>query len=146
MSTDELYATLNAKLPREAIATRQQAGTTLAYIEAWYAIDMANQIFGHLSWDKHIHHLNMVDLEEVEGPRGKQWRCYYTCHLRVHVRHENQVKFTDDVGYGSGISKQKGDAIEGAVKEAVSDAVKLCLKDLGYQFGLALYDKEKKGV
>jgi DNA repair and recombination protein RAD52 len=51
-----------------------------------------------------------------------------------------------DVGFGSGFAKMIGDAIEGATKEAVTDALKRCLRTFGHPFGLALYDKERAHV
>jgi recombination DNA repair RAD52 pathway protein len=53
----------------------------------------------------------------------------------------SDVGFGDAVDYsGSTISVQ-----ELAMKEAVSDAVKRALKNLGDQFGLGLYDAERRG-
>jgi hypothetical protein len=67
---------------------------------------------------------------------------YYTCIVRVTVG--DVVR--EDVGFGSGYGKKAGDAIEGATKEAVTDALKRCLRTFGSQFGLALYDKERANV
>jgi recombination DNA repair RAD52 pathway protein len=47
----------------------------------------------------------------------------------------------EDVGYGDGFGKNYGEATELAAKEAVSDAMKRCLRMFGDPFGLVLYEK-----
>jgi recombination DNA repair RAD52 pathway protein len=52
-----------------------------------------------------------------------------------------------DVGYGDGSDKTNpGKAHELAAKEAVTDALKRCAKNLGMSMGLALYDKTQENV
>jgi recombination DNA repair RAD52 pathway protein len=52
-----------------------------------------------------------------------------------------------DYGYGDGSDKFKiGKAHELAVKEAVTDGIKRCAKNLGMSMGLALYDKTQENV
>jgi ribosomal protein S5 len=51
-----------------------------------------------------------------------------------------------DVGFGSGFAKMVGDAIEGATKEAATDALKRAARTFGNIFGLALYDKSRANV
>jgi hypothetical protein len=51
-----------------------------------------------------------------------------------------------DVGFGSGFAKGVGDAIEGATKEAATDALKRAARTFGNIFGLALYDKSRANV
>ena len=49
----------------------------------------------------------------------------------------------EDVGYGVGNSYNGfGDAFESAAKEAVTDALKRCLRSFGNAFGNCLYDKD----
>ena len=52
----------------------------------------------------------------------------------------------EGTGYGSGIAKDLGDAIESALKEAETDAMKRALMTFGNPFGLALYDKTQASV
>jgi hypothetical protein len=49
--------------------------------------------------------------------------------------------FREDVGYGCGENPKKGQAIEKAKKEAVSDARKRALRLFGDALGNCLYDK-----
>ena len=141
--SDKIKEMLDAPLPRSAIHTRKQAGTTLAYVEGWWIIQKANEIFGYDGWETKLVNLRQVDLSSYEKGGRDMWRCTYTCEMSMEV-HKSTVH--QDVGVGTGFSSQAGDAIEGACKEAVTDALKRCARHWGNQFGLALYDKKKEGV
>lgn len=141
--SDKIKEMLDAPLPRSAIHTRKQAGTTLAYVEGWWIIQKANEIFGYDGWETTLVNLKQVDLSSYEKNGREMWRCTYTCEMSMEV-HKSTVH--QDVGVGTGFSSQAGDAIEGACKEAVTDALKRCARHWGNQFGLALYDKKKEGV
>ena len=54
--------------------------------------------------------------------------------------------FHEDVGCGEGIAARRGQALDSAKKSAVTDAEKRCLRHWGNQFGLCLYDPQKRGV
>ena len=49
-------------------------------------------------------------------------------------------------GSGHGLGLSLGEAHESAIKEAETDAMKRALMTFGNPFGLALYDREKRGV
>jgi len=51
-----------------------------------------------------------------------------------------------DHGAGHGIDRDKGLALESAIKEACTDALKRCAKSYGNVLGLALYDREQRNV
>lgn len=112
------------------------------YIEGWHAIAEANRIFGFDGWSY------TIDLTRDDVSLGKdrdgndQWQAAYTCVCTVTAGGVTR----QDVGFGSGFSKMVGDAIEGATKEAATDALKRCLRTFGHPFGLALYDKERANV
>jgi DNA repair and recombination protein RAD52 len=112
------------------------------YIEGWHAIAEANRIFGHGGWSYTITSLSKDALENVEKDGKTQWQAAYTCVVRVEVG--DVVR--EDVGFGSGFAAQIGDAVEGATKEAVTDALKRALRTFGWPFGLALYDKSRDHV
>lgn len=113
------------------------------YIEGWHAIAEANRIFGHDGWSYAPVSLEQVSLVEgVDGKGKPQWQAAYTCLVRVSAIGVERT----DVGFGSGFAKQVGDAVEGATKEAVTDALKRCLRTFGHPFGLALYDKARTHV
>jgi DNA recombination protein Rad52 len=112
------------------------------YIEGWHAINEANRIFGFDGWSYSID-LCRDDLREATDSKGNsQWQAAYTCICTVQAGGVSR----QDVGFGSGFSKNIGDAIEGATKEAVTDALKRCLRTFGNVFGLALYDKGRANV
>ncbi len=108
------------------------------YIEGWRVIDEANRIFGFDGWTRQT-----VDMIETNRDKvGDKWQVGYRCKVRV----EAGGICRDGSGFGTGISKQLGDAIESAVKEAETDATKRALMTFGNPFGLALYDKTKSNV
>lgn len=112
------------------------------YLEGWHVINEANRIFGFDGWSYHVE-LTKNAVEKVKKADGsEQWQAAYTCVCAVTVGDA----FRQDVGFGSGFAKQIGDAIEGATKEATTDALKRALRTFGNQFGLALYDKERSNV
>ena len=142
---DEQIKLLEQEPPKDALSTRQQAGITLTYIEGWYAIQKANEIFGAGGWSREIVYLKEVNREQKEipqrnnNPTKTRYDVSYTCECRVIV---NDCS-SSDVGYGIGQSYQGyGDAVESATKEAVTDALKRCLRSFGNAFGNCLYDKQ----
>jgi len=109
------------------------------YLEGWHVINELNRVFGFDGWSYTVD-LTRDALEEDDG-KG-QWQAAYTCICTLTV---GDVK-RQDVGFGSGFAKQIGDAIEGATKEATTDALKRCARTFGNVFGLALYDKSRANV
>lgn len=136
---------LNDAIPKNAISQRSQSGTTLSYVEGWYVIDRLNQIFGALNWEKTIMSTNCVQAEQYKNRENKElWKVGYTCSVSLTIRTDGLItKTTEDFGFGQGIDADLGKAHESAIKEAVTDALKRCAKDLGMSFGLELYSKGK---
>lgn len=146
--TPEQTAVLTAPLDKAKVATREQGGKTLSYIEAWHAIAEANRIFGFGCWDRET-----VELRQLGEPRvtqdkyGKdQMRVGYSARVRITVRAGDTVIVREGCGFGSGIDKDTDQAHESALKEAESDAMKRALMTFGNPFGLALYDKTQANV
>jgi len=134
---------LTAPLDKARVATREQGGKTLSYIEAWHAIAEANRIFGFGQWDRET-----VELRQLGEPRdvsGKM-RVGYSARVRITVRAGDTVIIREGCGFGSGIDKDADQAHESALKEAESDAMKRALMTFGNAFGLALYDKTQANV
>jgi DNA recombination protein Rad52 len=144
---------LQAKLNGSAVKSRKQAGRELSYIEGWHAIDEANRIFGYDAWDRELVTVKessreLVELQSDRGPY-KQWRVSYIATVRIIVyAGTDRIVKRDGTGYGSGMGKPEalGDAIESAIKEAETDAMKRALMTFGNPFGLALYDKTQENV
>lgn len=143
MNWDEIKPALDAKLNPAHVRPPSQFGPKGDYLEGWFVIQEANRIFGHGGWSYVIKGLTENSLKEGKNSKGDmQWQAAYTCIVTVTVG--DVVR--EDVGFGSGFAKQIGDAIEGATKEAVTDALKRALRTFGNPFGLALYDKSRANV
>lgn len=136
-------AELEKPLDARNVSERQQSGRRLSYIEGWHAIAEANRIFGFDGWQRETIEMREVrPPEHVKTERSTTWRVGYICKVRVTVG--DIVR--EGTGYGSGALPDLGEAIESAVKEAETDAMKRALMTFGNPFGLALYDKEKANV
>lgn len=146
MFTDEQIKVLSAPLdPANVKKPTGSFGPKGDYLEGWHVINEMNRVFGFDGWSYRIE-LTRDALEEVEtvknGNKSMQWQAAYTCICTLMVG--DAVR--QDVGFGSGFAKQIGDAIEGATKEAATDALKRCARTFGNIFGLALYDKSRANV
>lgn len=144
MDWDKASAELSKKLdPKHVKEPSGAFGPKGSYIEAWHAISEANRIFGFGGWSYVIVNMTQDALKEGKNSKGDmQWQAAYTCIVSVTVGDVTR----QDVGFGSGFAKQLGDAVEGATKEAVTDALKRALRTFGNPFGLALYDKSRENV
>jgi DNA repair and recombination protein RAD52 len=115
------------------------------YLEGWHVINELNRVFGFDGWSYSVD-LTRDALAEVEveknGQKSMQWQAAYTCICTLTAAGASR----QDVGFGSGFAKGIGDAIEGATKEATTDALKRCARTFGNIFGLALYDKSRANV
>jgi len=147
---DDQEKRLKEPLLSENIKTREAFGSgVLSYIPGHIAIDTANNIFGFDGWSTEILTLREVNKQAYIKPPYKHGdkekpmiSIAYLCTMRLTVGgcvHE-------DTGFGDGVA---GDtptgvsaAIELATKEAVTDAIKRCLRAFGNQFGNSLYDKD----
>lgn len=143
MLTTEQIAELRKKLDPKHVKPPSKFGPKGEYIEGWHAISEANEIFGFDGWSYTIKSLTQDALDLGKNSKGEeQWQASYTCLVTLTVG----GTIREDVGFGSGFAKGKGDAIEGATKEAVTDALKRALRTFGNRFGLALYDKSRENV
>ena len=134
---------LRAKLSPKHIRTRELNGRTLSYVEGWHSIAEANRIFGFEAWDRQTLELKCV----WQQAKGQSSQCSYMARVRVRVRAgEGDVVTREGHGFGRGRGATPGEAHESAAKEAETDAMKRALATFGNVFGLALYDKEQRGV
>jgi DNA repair and recombination protein RAD52 len=118
------------------------------YVEGWHVIAEANRIFGFDGWTRETVSMietnrELLDLISDRGPY-QQWRVGYVAKVRVSAGGISR----EGTGFGSGMSNPTalGEAIESAVKEAETDAMKRALMTFGNPFGLALYDKSQANV
>lgn len=130
---------LSKKLDPANVKQRSQGGVSLSYVEGWHVIAEANRIFGHDAW-----HRETVYCKEVSREKNQKGNYVVGYEAKVRITVNGVVR--DGTGLGSGIAKGLFDAIEGAAKEAETDAMKRALMTFGNPFGLALYDKSRANV
>ncbi len=142
--SEEQITKLEADLDGACVQSRSQGGKTLSYIEGWKAIETANKIFGFDGWSHTTEEMVCLfdgTITSGSPPKEKGFAVY-----RAKVRVTVGDRHHDGSGYGSGFGKYPGEAHEGAIKEAETDALKRALRHWGYQLGLALYDKAQEHV
>jgi len=144
---------LKEPLASEHVLTREAANNQkLSYLPAHYIIEQANSIFGFGEWSTEIMSLRQVDKTEYEKPpynAGDKPKpmisISYLCDLKLTVHNKTSH---EDTGFGNGVAGATAhgiaSCIELASKEAVTDALKRCLRYYGNQFGLSLYDKTEQ--
>lgn len=152
---EQLKQELDAKIPRDVIKTRDGGnGVQLDYLSSYYVIKRLNEVLGQGNWSYTINALQLVHAGPFEKTnwRTKEKEQHFSAHylakilLAVRLSDGTAVTF-EDVGYGDGTDKAMlGKCHELASKEAVTDGIKRCAKNLGMSFGLALYDKEQENV
>jgi len=147
----DIHQQLQEPLPKELTATRQGAqNKELTYLPGYQAINQANTLLGFAGWSSEVLNLTQVDNRVETKTKGdKSWEVVavsYLAGVRVTAKIDGEVCTHEDVGFGNGTASNTahgfGQSIELATKEAVTDGVKRCLRYLGDQFGLSLYDKE----
>lgn len=142
MNIEELKKPLDPK----HVASRQQGGGQVSYIEGWHAIAEANRIFGFDGWTRET--LDVQQLGELyQNAKGNNV-VSYRAKARIIVFDEDgqHLVIREGCGFGQGIDKDVGQAHESALKEAETDAMKRALMTFGNPFGLALYDKTRANV
>lgn len=146
MFSEEQTKELQKKLDPKYVASRQQGGRNVSYIEGWHAIAEANRIFGFDAWHRETVILNLVAEKPRKIGKGQYekdgWGVTYTAKVRITTG--DIVR--EGVGAGHGIDQDLGQAHESAIKEAETDAMKRALMTFGNPFGLALYDKTQSNV
>jgi len=143
MFTEAQTKALAAPLdPKHVVKPTGSFGPKGDYLEGWHVINEMNRVFGFDGWSYTID-LTRDALEIGKDHKGNdQWQAAYTCICTLRVGDVTR----QDVGFGSGFAKAIGDAIEGATKEAATDALKRAARTFGNIFGLALYDKTRANV
>lgn len=132
---------LDEKIPRDVVSLRDGGGgRKLSYLEGWYVIDRLNKIFGHTNWSKEV-----LDVRQVVNTTQKGEFPAYIVKVRLTIVNQNNIVIYKEA-YGYGADKSPQNAHELAIKEAVTDALKVAAKDFGMSLGLALYDKTQENV
>jgi DNA repair and recombination protein RAD52 len=134
-------ARLQAPLDQSRVKGRTQGGRSVAYIEGYDCINIANDIFDFDGWTTDL--VDGPNLTQIGTDGG------YVCHANVKVSvrcddgswvHRTEVGCcTPATAKGTAPS---ADAVDTAMKGAVTDALKRALRLFGNQFGNSLYDKD----
>lgn len=135
--SEEQLAELKKPLDEKRIERRKAKFGTVEYLPTWDVINRANEIFGYGGWQREIIRLEKVYEEELDGT----YTVGYLCESRVMVGEAVH----EDVGFGAAINYPDPTAAhEKAMKGAVSDSLKRCLRAFGPQFGLSLYKSAER--
>lgn len=128
----EQKAQLGGDLPRDVVKTREQGGKNLRYVEGWYVIDRLNQVFGYDGWSFEA---GAITVSAV----GDKSVVYVPVTLRACGTTRGDV--------GAAVTAGKGaDALETALKAAVTDGLKRAARTFGTTLGNRLYDKLGSGI
>lgn len=132
---------LSEPLDGSAVRERKQGGRPVSYVEGWYVIEQANRIFGFNGWTRET-----VIMQPANEPKQKGTKALWEVGYIAKVRITALGTVREGTGFGSGYDKSLPMAIESAIKEAETDAMKRAFVTFGNVFGLALYDKEQANV
>lgn len=134
---------LKKPLSEKAVKTLP-SGSKAQYVEGYHVISEANRIFGFDGWSLETVYNREVCRQDAKIGKNQDdgFKVGYEAKVRIAIG--DMVK--EGTGHGSGIAKDLFTCIEGAAKEAETDATKRALRLFGNVFGLALYDKTKKNV
>lgn len=144
----DLRTKLDEKIPRSEISQRDGGGgAKLDYVSGYYVIKRLNEVFGQGNWSYSVLRRELTFSGPVKRYSGDVHSVSYLADVELIATIDGRsVRFTD-VGYGDGTDKTNpGKAHELAAKEAVTDGLKRCAKNLGMSLGLALYDKAQENV
>lgn len=134
---NELNTVLQAlaeKIPPDELKQRMDGGRTFTYVEGWYAIQQANEIFGVDGWSYEVQvHPYSIHNDDI------------ICQATVKVSALGVTR--SDVGISIAPMGQKSQRIspqtlDMAIKGAVTDGLKRALRTFGNAFGNYLYDKD----
>jgi DNA recombination protein Rad52 len=133
MDWEKVAKKLKKPLDESHIQRRQAKFGTVEYLPSWLVIKQANEIFGYGNWQREIKRLEKV----YEDAHNGTYTVAYLCEARTIVGEAVH----EDVGFGVAANFSDPTAAhEKAVKQAVSDSLKRCLRAFGAQFGLSLYE------
>ncbi len=145
MFNEKQLELLKYNLDGSRVKTRQQGNMQLSYLEGHDLLSTSNLIFGYGSWSYSITKLEQVS-EEINAKNNKVIGYKAIVAVTVYDREQKLSVTREDVGFGTGISREYAGAHESGAKEAVTDGLKRALRSFGNQFGNALYDKSFKST
>lgn len=144
--TEHQRRQLSEDLPRDVVRTRDQAGQRLSYVDGWYAVTRANDVFGPDGWSYAVREVREVYRGTKPGKGSGEENTVIVYEALVAVTALGITR--EDVGIGQcdASIRALAQGIEKARKESVTDGLKRALRTFGPSFGLALYDKDQRDV
>lgn len=126
---------LREKIPKEHIEKRTGPGNiAVSYVTGEYVIRMANEIFGEDGW--------RTDIGEPHVEHTREGTSYETL-ARVKVRVTALGVYREDFGFDTKKSGSKSANEENAIKAAVTDGIKRCMRQFGDALGGFVYNKDE---
>jgi hypothetical protein len=135
---------LHADLHHLRVASRDQGGRSLSYLEAYDVRATLIRIFGYGGFSAETIETRLVHESQYENPNqaGRMlWRIGVLCTFRLTV-HQTGAVYTESAA-ASQSGPDYGEVLDFAIKTAESDSLKRCATNLGTTFGLSLYDGGK---
>ncbi len=145
----ELQNTLNSNIPEQFVEQREawKNGPKLSYLSGAYVINRLNEVLGQGNWGYQIKSMIKVHEGVIQQSGVESFTTSYVTTISFGANIDGKIASFEDVGYGDGTDKKSaGKAHELAVKEAVTDGIKRCAKNLGISMGLGLYFKSGEYV
>jgi hypothetical protein len=128
---------LTAELPEGVTETKEGKGNN-EYLKTGYVINRLNQVFGFDGWSMEVVHSELHKVWEDNG----RWFAIGTSRVRLTV-YAGYTITREDVGTCCPMAqRQLADAVDIALKGAVSDGLKRCARTWGTQFGV--YDADHR--
>lgn len=135
---------LHADLHHLRVASRQQGGRNLSYLEAYDVRATLIRIFGYGNWSGETLETRVVHESQYPSADNNDrmlWRIGVVCTYRITI-HQTGAVYTESAA-ASQSGPDYGEVLDFAIKTAESDALKRCATNLGTTFGLSLYDSGK---
>lgn len=156
MFTERQREVLAQRLNASRIASRQQGGKTLSYLEAWDVKAHLIRVFGYGNFDAELLDYKHIATREYQRDGKDMVEVVYSAKVRLEIREDliptdpnawpRVCTYTEAAcGSASGPVNMLGEHHDNALKTAESDALKRCATYLGNQFGLSLYDNGNRG-
>lgn len=131
---------LHADLHPARVATRDQGGRQLTYLEAYDVRATLIRIFGYGGFSAEVIDTRITH-ESQYTPANQDrmlWRIGVMCTFRLTI-HQTGAVYTESAA-ASQSGPDYGEVLDFAIKTAESDALKRCATNLGTTFGLSLYN------
>lgn len=138
--SQDILALLGESLNHERIVTFSSGPQRgIKYLEGHDVIVAANRIFGYGNWGYRLVGQPWVLEDGTQGQNGTPYQVWAAAVELTITGCHPILELGTNTRQGAGSA-----SLEMAIKGAVTDGMKRCLKNFGDQFGLVLYDKDNE--